>query len=218
MLYLAYKLQVHYLFQISLRNWLWALLVVPPLAALFRRLDWLPALLLSLLGVLLLLGIEAGRRLGYMQFEPGRLDLEPGPSLPVGIEQEIPCRASGHFAVGDKRRDMVNEPAALLKLRTRERVVMVRLKRTRFLLLARTAEAEAGCWYVFFTPEQVREIQTGRVHAGYKARPGLAVRYRVAEQGEGAGVVFLAFDDPTNLQRALDDLHLDIDSDKWVAR
>lgn len=215
LLYLAYKLQYHYLFQISLRNWLWVLLAAPPAAALVRRLAWIPAISIALLAALLLLGVEASRRLGYMLFESAALDLGTGDQRPIDIEQEIPCRASGHFDVGGKQRVMVSEPAALLKLRTHERVVMARLKRTRFLLLARSAEAEAGCWYVFFTPERVLEIQTGYVLAGYKARHGLAVRYRPGEQEEPA-VVFLGFDDLEVLQRALDDLRRDVPGERFA--
>ena len=36
LLYVGYKVQHHYLFRISLRNWLWVLLVAPPGAAFLR--------------------------------------------------------------------------------------------------------------------------------------------------------------------------------------
>ena len=53
LLTLAYKMQHHFFFRISLRNWLWALVVIPPAAALVDRMSWGWAIALAVLGALL---------------------------------------------------------------------------------------------------------------------------------------------------------------------
>jgi hypothetical protein len=215
LLYTGYKIQHHYLFRVSLRNWLWALLVVPPGAAFLRRMTWLQAILLSLLAVLLLAGIEWTRRKGYMVFEPARLDLRAAAGPRIEIDEQVPCRASGPFAVGDRHRHMVNERAWISYVRTREHIVMAHLKRTRFLLLARSLTTDVGYWYVFFYPQHVQHVETGYVVCGVRSRPGLAVRYLSQEKREQERTVYLAFDDTDSLWRVLDDLRRDATSDAF---
>ena len=72
LMHLSYKLEQHYLLQISLKNWFWFLVAVPPLLAVFRRMAWLNAALLALLGGLALLGTEWARRSRYLIFEPAQ--------------------------------------------------------------------------------------------------------------------------------------------------
>jgi hypothetical protein len=209
LLYVGYKVQHHYLLRISLRNWLWALLVVPPGAAFLRRMTWLQAILFSLLAVLLLAGIEWTRRKGYMVFEPAQLDLRAAARAPIEIDEQVPCQASGPFAVSDKRRHMVNERAWISYVRTREHIVMAYLKRTRFLLLARSLTTDVGYWYMYFTPEHVQHVEMGYVLCGVRSRPGLAIRYLSQEKPGQEKTVYLAFDDMDALQRVLDDLRKD---------
>jgi hypothetical protein len=204
-------MQTHYLFRISFRNWLWALLVVPPSAAALRRMTWVQAILLSLLAMLLLAGIEWTRYKGYMIFESAPLDLSTVPRQPpVEIDEQVPCRASGPFAVGDKRRHIINERAWVSYVRTREHIVMVYLKRTRFLLLARSLATDVGYWYVFFAPEHVQCVETGHVLCGIRSRPGLAIRYLSQEECGQEKMVYLTFDDTDVLRRVLDDLRIDV--------
>jgi hypothetical protein len=211
LLYTGYKMQTHYLFRISLRNWLWALLVVPPALAALRRMAWLQAILPSLLAALLLAGIEWTRYKGYMIFEPAQLDLSAVPRQPpVKVDEQVPCRASGPFAVGDKRRHIVNERAWISYVRTREHIAMVHLERTRFLLLARSLATDVGYWYVFFTPQHVQHVETGHVLCGIRSRPGLAIRYLSQEKRGQEKTVYLTFDDTDTLRWVLDDLRTDV--------
>ena len=215
LLYASYRLQYHYFFQISLRNWLWALVFTPLVAAFVRGMAWLSAIPLSVLGALLLLGIDWSRRRGYAIFESAPLEANSETRPPVQVDEQVPCRAFGLFSVEGKRRTMVNEPARISYVRTREHIVMLYLKQTRFLLLTRSAGAEVGCWYAFFTPQDVQRMETGHILCGIRARPGLSVRYRSVEEREGKKdrnqikTVTLAFDDVDTLQRVLDDLKLD---------
>jgi hypothetical protein len=210
LLYWGYKVRHHYLLRISLRNWLWALLVVPPGVAFLRRMSWLTAILLSLLAVLLLVGIEWTRRQGHLVFQPASLDLSTASLTPIAIDEQVPCRASGPFAVSDRRRYMVNEQAWASHVRTREHIVMVYQRRTRFLLLARSLTTDVGYWYAFFFPEHVQRVETGYVVCGIRSRPGLAIRYVSQEERGQAKTVYLQFDNVDALRRVLDDLRVDV--------
>ncbi|MBN1642294.1 MAG: hypothetical protein JXA09_13750 [Anaerolineae bacterium] len=208
--YLAYKANHHFFMRISLRNWLWVLLVLPPAAAWLRRLPWSYAIALSALGALLLAGLEWSRRKGYLIFEPGPLPSGADGLPAIVVDEQVPCLASGRFAVSDNERGMVNERAQVSFVRTREHVVMVRLQRTRFLLLTRSLEGEQGWWYVFFAPRQVQRVETGRLIAGLRARPALAIHYTLPEGARGTDTVYLAFPNPDDLQRVLDELRTDV--------
>jgi len=216
LLYTSYKLKYHYFIQISLRNWLWVLVFAPLVAAFIRRMAWYSAISSSVLGTLLLLGIDWSRRQGYAIFEPAPLGANAEAGPPIQADEQVPCRAFGLFAVGGDRRTMVNEPARISYVSTREHIVMVYLRQTRFLLLTRSEGAEVGCWYAFFTPQDVQRVETGHIQCGIRTQPGLAVRYRSAEEGEDTetrnqvDTVYLAFDDTGTLQRVLDDLRLDV--------
>jgi hypothetical protein len=196
-LYLSYKMQHHYLFQISLRNWLWALVLLPLAVAAIGQLRWLHAIVASTAGAVLLAGIEWSRRQGYVLFEPAPLQ-GGGETLPIGVDEPVECRACGRFAVGGKERDMVGEAAALSYVQTREHIVMARLRRRRFLLIAPSPKGEVGFWYAFFKPREVKRVQSGYIYWGIQRQAGLAIRYRSTdEESMPERTIYLTF---SNLQ------------------
>jgi hypothetical protein len=200
-LYVSLQMQHHYLFQISLRSWLWVLVVLPPAVALVRRLRWTDAILTSTVGALLLLGIEWSRRKGYVFFEPISWDIGGEPT-PIGVDEQVPCRASGFFAVGGNERHLVNVPAYLSYVQTQEHIVMARLERTRFLLVARSPRAQVGFWYAFFQPHDVIAVETGRVYWGLQHQASLAIRYRcVDEQAPQQRTLYLTFSNTDAMPR-----------------
>jgi hypothetical protein len=206
----GYKMQTHFVLHISLRNWLWGLAFVPAAAAFLRRLPWLHAVLLSLLGALLLAGIELARQNGYLVFEPAVLRAGAGPLPRIEVDELVPCHASGPFAVADRQRYMVNERAQISYVRTREHIVMAHIARTRFLLFARSTSEDVGWWYVFIKPDRVQHVETGHILCGFRSRPGLEIRYLAGEKAGQLGTVYLGFDDVRDLVRVLDDLRLDV--------
>lgn len=207
---LAYKMQTHYLFSVSLRNWLWGLFILPPLAALLGRLSWLHVIWIALLGVLLLAAVEWARRRGYLVFVPTQVGTGEAASQPPAIDEYVTCRASGLFAVAGNQRYIVGEPAQITYVSTREHIVMARLKRTRFLLLARSLAGEAGWWYVFFLPHHVQQVRAGHVFHGLRPRPALAIRYRCAERDGREETVYLACATIEDLERIRSDLQIDV--------
>jgi hypothetical protein len=225
LLCLGYKTAHHYLFQVSLQGWLWLLVVLPPLLAVLRRVAWTSAIPLAAVGLLLLAGGTWARRRGYVVFEPAPPGEENGDSrgperggmkekadaAPVDVDEQIPCRASGFFAVQDRRRYLLFEQASYSYVRTREHVVAAEIERTRFLLVARSTRGEAGWWYVFFMPEGVREVKVGHQFCGFRQRPALCIRYAGQEkEANSLEEIYLAFDDADAARRVIADLRLDV--------
>jgi hypothetical protein len=208
--YLAYKMQHHFFFRISLRNWLWALVVIPPAAALVHRIGWAQAIALAVLGALLLVAVEWARRQGYQVFVSEDVALPTGVQPPIEVDTVVRCRVAGLFAVGKGKRSMVNEEAVFTFVRSREHILMARLRQTRFLLLSRSQAAESGWWYVFFRPEQVTSVQVGHVLWGFRAHPALAVRYRCGQRKNQEETIHLTAQDPETLGRIWDDLRRDV--------
>jgi hypothetical protein len=180
-LYISYKVQHHYLFQISLRNWLWVFVLLPPALAAIGQLWWGHALWIAAAGALLLVGIEWSHRKGYVFFEPAPIN-GGGEPVPIGVDEQILCRASGVFAVGGQQRHLVNAPAHLSYVQTQEHIVMVRLEQKRFLLIARSPRGEIGFWYTFFKPQEIRAVQTGHIYWGPERRASLAIDYRSTDE------------------------------------
>jgi hypothetical protein len=210
LMYLCYKLEHHYLLQISLKNWLWFLVVVPPLLAVFRRMGWLNAAILSALGGLILLGTEWARRKEYLIFEPARLPGSRQARAPIEADEHVLGRASGPFAVAGKQKYLADEAVRLSYVRSREHILMARLRRTRFLLFARSLRSDVGWWYAFFKPRDVQRVETGYIWCGLRARPGLALSYRTPDEARDEATVYLAFPDVDTVQRVMADLRVDV--------
>jgi hypothetical protein len=208
-MYLSYKLEHHYLLQISLKNWFWFLVAVPPLLAVFRRMAWLNAALLALLGGLALLGAEWARRSRYLLFEPAQLQGPTQVQPPIQADEQVLGWASGPFAVEGKQKYLANEAVRLSYVRSREHILMARFRRTRFLLLARSLKSDVGWWYAFFRPQDVQQVVMGFIWCGLRARPGLALSYHTQDEGRQEETVYLAFPDVETVQRVVADLRVD---------
>jgi hypothetical protein len=206
---LAYKVEHHYLFKTSLTNWLWVLMVVPPLVALLGRLAWWTAILLSLLVGLMLIGIQWAKRQGYILFEPGPVEQSPKAAQPIEVDEQVAGWASGLFSVGNRERRLLDSTASISYVSTREHIVMARVKRTRFLLLTQSMKAETGLWYAFFMPQALVRIRTGTIWSGFRARPGLEIQYKPEERPEQEETFYLGFDDVETLRRVQADIEVD---------
>jgi hypothetical protein len=212
-LYVCYKLETHYFFQVSLKSWLWGVIVAPPVLALLRRLSWPAAILVSVAGAALLAGTEWARRRHYTIFSPTpddetAADANPSPA-PIQVDEQVRCRACGLFAVGGKQRYVVNEDAQFSFVRTREHIVMACIRRTRFLLLAASLRKDVGWWYVFVTPERLQHVQHGTLSCGLRTHPALEVRYRPEQEPDRVEALYLAFEDVETRRRVRDDLRRD---------
>ena len=207
--YLCYQLETHLFMQVSLKNWLWAVLAAPPLLALLKLLSWPIAVPVSAAGALLLVGTEWARRRQYVIFD-GKADPYKGMALdPIEVDERIRCRAYGRFAVDDKTRTVINGDALFSFVRTREHIVMAYVRRTRFLLLAASLKQAVGWWYVFVIPDRLQEVQPGTLSCGFRSEAALSVRYRSEQEPERVQQLYLVFEDLEARQRVLDDLRRD---------
>ena len=143
----------------------------------------------------------AGKRVKDRQGDAG--------APPLQVDETIAGWTCGRYEVEGKHRYLHNCEAHFSYLHTREHVVMAVVKQTRVLLLAKSLDAEAGYWYVFFKPDQVQEVAEGYLKCGLKQRPGLAIRYRSADGSDQVETVYLAFSDGGTVQRVLADLRMD---------
>ena len=206
----SYQIQHHYFLRISLRSWLWVAIVVPLGAAVLGRASWTPAAAIASVAALLWALSEWPRHRGYTLFVRERLPSLASSPPPLAVDEPLACRASGTFAVNGNDRPMLNEPARLFYVRTREHVVQVALQSTRFLLLAPSLPDEVGCWYVFFQPSSIEQVEEGRVQRGLRWDPALAITYRPEEEEGERETVYLAFADLPALYRVLAELRIDL--------
>jgi hypothetical protein len=222
--HLCYKLAYHRFLSLSLKRWIWALVVLPPLVAWFGQLAWLWAVPLSVLGAAALVGAEGARRRQYILFAgsaPGDQAPATDPSVrsphrpmpdseeSLAVDEPLRCWASGLLGVEGKKRALAGERASISFVRTREHVVMAQIRRTRFLLLAPVSKADVGYWYTFFYPHQVQSVHCGTLHCGFSARPGLELSFARGEAGQRVQL-YLGFEDSGARQRLLDDLRRDV--------
>jgi hypothetical protein len=209
-LYLSYKLETHYWLQVSLKNWLWLVVVGPPVLAWLQKMSWMVALLASTAGALLLAGTQWAKSKHYTIFTPdGTVSMASQTPTPIQVDEQIRCRAFGQFAVEAKERFVVNEDAQISFVRTREHIVMAYVRRTRFLLLATSLKKDVGWWYVFVMPDRLQEVRLGTLYCGFTSQTALALFYRPEKEPDRVHELYLAFKDAETRQRVLDDLRRD---------
>jgi hypothetical protein len=158
----------------------------------------------------MLIGNEWARRKGYLIFESTPLDQVSEPQSPIKLDEQVVGWAFGPFAVGAKQKYLINVAAQLSYVRTREHIVMARVEKTRFLLLASSANGDAGWWYTFFMPDRVKRVETGYIWCGIKVRPGLALSYQTREMPDQKVTIYLTFADVDRVQRVVADLRIDV--------
>lgn len=168
------------------------------------------ALLLALAATSVAIAAIARRR-GYVVF---RLDFgaDPRALLPlVPPDSELPVRATGHFAIRDQVRYLVEQEAILTTPRSREHIVMARLRRTRLLLIGQSRADSWGWWYQFIKPEDIERVERGAVAHGWHLRPALRVIYENTDcdGNVDAGVTLLSFESEEALATAWGDLTLE---------
>lgn len=204
-LQLSYQIEHHYFMRISLRSWLWAVILLPLGAAAVGRLSWTPATVVSALGLLLWALGEGAKRRGYALFVPDPVTPPVSPPL-LDVDEPLACRASGTFAVGGNERAMLNESARVFYVRTCEHVVQVYLQPSRFLFLAPSLPGEEGYWYVFFQPSCIEQLQVGETQRGLRWDPALAITYHSPDRDGQRETVYLAFSALDSLHRILAEL------------
>jgi hypothetical protein len=220
LLQLSYRLHRHFVAGWSLGRWLGTLLVVAGLTVLIaqRSITWqvilVTVLFLTYLGILL----WAGRK-GYVHFRTSpsaetllRQTLAKAPLLP---EELVPVRAGGLFTVEGQDQYYVDLEANYESVRSREHIVLARVRFSRFLLLGSWPDYELGCWYIFFQPSMLRQIRAGYLHFGHQPRLAIEIVYTPDE--ETRHTVYLA-SEAALLRRIWEDLMQDAPPDVNASR
>lgn len=210
---LAYRFSRHFFMGWTLTRWVVTMLLLMPLVVLVspvRRMPggWLILLLFALFSLGGIYSLWRVRRKGYLQFEAAS---QPETIAPVSLQfpEKIALRVSGNLRVSKLTRYFVEERAFYQTFNTRERVIMVEMAQTRYLLLAQSAEGEVGWWYAFFTPKIVHQLTSGQVCFGPHERPAIALTYQ--PDGEDAPeTLYFSFDSPADRAVVLANLYRDL--------
>lgn len=205
----AYIFQRHTIFGWSLTRWLTIALIAGPALGFFKvlPLGQTGTTLTAIVSAGILFSLWRIKRRGYLRFTPGRNTRTTQPQ-PLSFSNKVDIRVSGKFAVGGASRYFVDAPAQYQTFETRERVIMVNIVRTRFLLIARSPEEEVGWWYTFFSPLNLRDYECGTLHFGLRPRPAIRLVYQ-SEETDKAETVYLSFDSPDSQVEILADLLAD---------
>ncbi len=209
---LVYHLSRHYLLGWTLNRWTILGLLISPFVLLlipFQSPLW-PWLLFGLLlffNLSSIIGVWWIRRRGFLRFEPEALESDIAPT-PLPFPDKIPLNASGNFAVESMIRSFVEERGHYQAFKTRERVIMVPMPHTRYVLLALSSETEIGWWYIFFKPNMIKHYEPGRLCFGPHMRPALRLTY-LPEDRETPETIYLSFDTLAHRNQMLADLLTD---------
>ena len=206
-----YRLRRHYFLGWTLTRWLVIALIGLPMLVFAGVIPGgMTIFALSSIfsfGILLIIGFA--QRTGYHRFvsdDNFQFDITATQAIPV--MEKVPIRASGTFAVGKSQQNFVDESVFYQTFETRERVLMLEVAQSRFLLIAQSPEGDAGWWYGFFMPTQVQKISFGRLKFGL--HPQLALQLSAqADTSERVISFTLTSDSPKILAKIWADLKSD---------
>jgi len=163
----------------SLLRWLFFFLGV---GGVLWAVGWLPGhwwgagfMLLLLIG---LLGIfRYWQQRDFVEFVPASPPTIPAQSL--SPEDKTPVMVTGFFSVEQKYQRFTWLPGFYRTFATREHALICQVAQRSWAGLLRWPGEEVGLWYIFFLPNDIRQLQWGEVQFGADARPAIAVTHRV---------------------------------------
>jgi hypothetical protein len=179
----------------------------------------LAVLVLGGLAVIVMARIAAHQDFVVFTVQP---DLPAPQAMLLDPHDKVQTYATGHFEVEGKAGFFAELLAYWRTFATREHAVMAIVHRTRFLGLARTADAQLGMWYIFIAAENVEEVSAGELQFGGERRPALRITYRYTP-ARPAGrslvarlrpppthwTVYLGFEDDASRRRVWSDVLVD---------
>lgn len=211
---LVYRLQQHYFAGWTLLRWSVLALIALPVLALTGVIPGGNIAVAATAGfsVAVLFALWLTRRRGYLHFSPVDTapdfrEIEPQ-KLP--FPEKIPISISGHFSVGGKTRYFVHESAFYQTFETRERVLMVSIARTRWLLLAQSSAEDTGWWYNFFTADRIQRMERGRLYFGTRPHPALKLHLSPENPGDTPAIFHISTDTPALMSRLIADLRVEL--------
>ena len=212
---LFYRLNRHNIGDISISRWIQIFLLVPAAIAIVGR----PNGYLIVAGGLLVLFIAftitatRWRRRNYVEFTPQTApEVTPHALQP---SEKLPVFASGLFSVEGKYADFTWLQGYFRTFATREHALICLVQPSRFALLGNWAEKEVGRWYIFIKDDEVKGIHWGEIGYDSKRLPCIAVDHVLFVPKRGRfdrdktleRTVYIACEDPADLERILADLH-----------
>jgi hypothetical protein len=178
----AYRLRSHVSFALPLSHWAGLLLLAGAVAAFVRWWPsvWLGVILVALFATYVFLMFRASRT-GYVRFvhEAGERGQKGNTaSREDGSNGQAALRASGWFTTEGNRQYFAEISADVTTTVTGERIVMGRVPKSRFLLVGHRSRQELGWWYIFVQPEEIRDVELGRLLFGLDESAALRLVHR----------------------------------------
>jgi hypothetical protein len=149
---------------------------------------------------------SSSRSSGSIRGSADEVRANPGLAAPLHPSDRIEVRATGSFEVEGKKNHFSDLQAYFRTFATREHAVMAIVPPSRFLLLGTRPRKEVGMWYIFIRPQQILEMEPGKLRFGLRERAALSVVYQ--EEGDRK-TVYLSFDDHSQRQRVWANLESD---------
>ncbi len=224
----VYNLERHRLLNIRLRPWLILLCLVLPLTTWLRLwgASYLTASLVTVGAVGALVAIWWAGRQHYVRFEEqahsqasafptegeegtNEAANQQSTDPPLPAMSKIRVRATGFFEVSGMRRYFVEAPAHYTTFETREHCVMAQIPLSRFLILGKSDQSEAGWWYTFFQPAVIRSVHSGWLYFGLRPHPALRLEIALPDDSKNE-ILHLSFDDEGTRSLVLADLRHDM--------
>jgi hypothetical protein len=175
---LFYWLSRHFLAGISLWRWLLGTLLV---LALLWGVAGLPGQWWVTL--LVLLGCSGAvawffywRRRDYVYFSPlPRPGITPSA---LAVADKVAIFVTGHLTVENKAQRFTWLPGFYRTFATREHAIMCHVKQQSYLGLGHWPENEVGLWYLFFSPQELVQLDWGNLTFGREVYLAIAVTYQ----------------------------------------
>ena len=164
---------------ISLLRWLLCLLIA---GGAMGAVGWLPGrwwftgLMLFLLVSVVTL-YHYWRRRDFVRFEPG--------VAPTMVHQRLlphekaPVMITGFFGVERKFQRFTWLSGFYRTFATREHALLCQVVQRPWAKLGRWPDDDIGLWYIFFSPQNILQLQWGQLLFGTNARPAIVVTHRV---------------------------------------
>ncbi len=211
---LFYRLNRHYMGDVSLSRWIQIILLIPAALAVIGRPQgyWLVTGGMLVLFAAFTILSTRWRRQHYIHFTAATMpEISPHPLQPA---DKLPIFASGLFSVEGKYADFTWLQGYFRTFATREHALICLVQPSRFALLGSWPEKEVGMWYIFFKDDEMGEVRWGELQFGSQRLPGIAVDHSIFVPKRGRfdrdktlqRTVYIACPDAADLQRIVADL------------
>lgn len=123
------------------------------------------------------------RRRNFVRFYAGTLPAVT--PRPAGPEDKFAAYVTGHFTVEGRYARFTMLPGFYRTFATREHALLCLVRDSRFLRVGRWMADQVGMWYVFFMPDEITDVQYGKLQFDRTLHDAIAVTYQLTTPATG---------------------------------